>query len=152
MRVLVIVKATKNSEAGLMPSEKALADMGKYNEALIKAGIVLAGEGVHPSVRGKRVFFSSGKKTVVDGPFAEPEGLVAGFWLWHVRSMEEALEWARRCPDPRPGEESHLELRPVVEAADFGAEFTPDLRAREDRLRDHARRSDQGVGNVVSDT
>ncbi|TAJ03279.1 MAG: YciI family protein [Planctomycetota bacterium] len=135
MRVMVIVKATKNSEAGLMPSEKLLADMGKYNEELVKAGIMLAGDGLHPSKKGKRIQFKGGKRIVVDGPFAETKELIAGFWMWQVRSMEEALEWARRCPDPMPGEECELELRPVFEAADFGAEFTPELRAQEDRLR-----------------
>lgn len=135
MRVMVIVKATKNSEAGVMPSEKLLADMGKYNEELVKAGVMLAGEGLHPSSKGKRVVFSGGKKTVVDGPFAETKELIAGFWLWQVKDMDEALEWARRCPDPMPGEEGTLELRPVFEADDFGEEFTPELRAQEERLR-----------------
>jgi predicted 3-demethylubiquinone-9 3-methyltransferase (glyoxalase superfamily) len=135
MRVMVIVKATKNSEAGVMPSEKLLADMGKYNEELVKAGVMLAGEGLHPSSKGKRVVFSGGKKTVVDGPFVETKELIAGFWLWQVKDMDEALEWARRCPDPMPGEEGTLELRPVFEADDFGKEFTPELRAQEERLR-----------------
>jgi hypothetical protein len=135
MRVMVIVKATKNSEAGVMPDEKLLAAMGKYNEELVKAGVMLAGEGLHPSSKGKRVCFGGGKKTVLDGPFAETKELIAGFWLWNVKSMEEALEWARRCPDPMPGEESELEIRPVFEAEDFGAELTPELRAQEERLR-----------------
>jgi hypothetical protein len=135
MRVMVIVKATKNSEKGVMPGEKLLADMGKFNEELVKAGVMLAGEGLHPSARGKRVVFSGGKKTVVDGPFAETKELVAGFWLWQVKSMEEAVEWVRRCPDPMPGEEAVIEIRPVFEADDFGKEFTPELRAQEDRLR-----------------
>lgn len=135
MRVMVIVKATKNSEAGVMPSEKLLADMGSYNEELVKAGVMLAGEGLHPSSKGKRVVFSGGKKTVVDGPFAETKELIAGFWLWQVKDMDEALEWARRCPDPMPGEEGTLELRPVFEADDFGEELTPELRAQEERLR-----------------
>jgi len=135
MRVMVIVKATKNSEAGVMPSEKLLADMGKFNEELVKAGVMLAGEGLHPSSKGKRVVFSGGKKTIVDGPFAETKELVAGFWLWQVKSIEEALEWVRRCPDPMPGEESVIEIRPVFEADDFGKEFTPELRAQEERLR-----------------
>ncbi len=135
MRVMVIVKATKNSEAGVMPSEKLLADMGKFNEELVKAGIMLAGDGLHPSSKGKRVRFSGGKKTVIDGPFAETKELVAGFWIWQVKSMEEAVEWVRRCPDPMPGEESEIEIRPVFEAEDFGAEFTPELRAQEERLR-----------------
>jgi len=135
MKVMVIVKATKNSEAGVMPSEKLLSDMGKYNEELVKAGIMQAGEGLHPSVKGKRIRFSGGNKTVIDGPFAETKELVAGFWIWKVKSLEEAVSWARRCPDPMPGEDSELEIRPVFEAEDFGAEFTPELRAQEDRLR-----------------
>ncbi|MFP2927977.1 YciI family protein [Pyxidicoccus sp. 3LG] len=135
MRVMVIVKATKNSEAGVMPTEKDLAAMGKYNEELVKAGIMLTGDGLHPSVKGKRVQFSGSKRTVIDGPFSETKELIAGFWVWQVKSMEEAVEWARRCPDPMPGEESELELRPIFEAEDFGAEFTPELREQEDRLR-----------------
>jgi hypothetical protein len=118
-----------------MPSEKLLTDMGKYNDELVKAGIMLAGEGLHPSSKGKRVRFSGGKKTVIDGPFAETEELVAGYWMWQVRSMEEALEWVRRCPDPMPGEEPEIEIRPVFEAADFGAEYTPELREQEARQR-----------------
>ena len=113
MRVMVMVKATKNSEAGTIPSEKLLTEMGKFNEELVKAGVMLAGDGLHPSSRGKRVRFSGGKKTVIDGPFAETKELVAGYWLWQVKSLEEALEWCRRCPDPMPGEESELEIRPV---------------------------------------
>jgi hypothetical protein len=140
MRVMVIVKATKNSEAGVMPSEKLLADMGKFNEELVKAGIMLAGDGLHPSSKGKRVRFSSGKKTVIDGPFSETKELVAGFWIWQVKSIEEAVEWVRRCPDPMPGEESEIEIRPVFEAEDFGAEFTPELRAQEERLRNEIER------------
>jgi hypothetical protein len=132
---MVIVKATKNSEAGVMPSEQLLADMGKFNEELVKAGVMLAGEGLHPSSNGKRLRFSGGKKTVIDGPFAETKELIAGFWLWQVKSMEAALEWARRCPDPMPGEEAILEIRPVFEAEDFGEEFTPELRAQEHRQR-----------------
>jgi hypothetical protein len=135
MRVMVIVKATKNSEAGVMPSEKLLAEMGKFNEELVKAGVMLAGEGLHPSSKGKRIVFSGGKKRVIDGPFAETKELIAGFWLWRVKSIEEALEWVRRCPDPMPGEESVIEIRPVFEADDFGKEFTPELRAQEERLR-----------------
>ena len=135
MRVIVMVKATKSSENGEMPSEQLLTDMGKFNEELVKAGIMLAGEGLHPSRKGKRVRFAEGKKTVIDGPFSETKELVAGFWLWQVRSMEEAVEWARRCPDPMPGEESEIEIRPVFEAEDFGEEFTPELRAQEERLR-----------------
>jgi len=135
MRVMVIVKATENSEAGVMPSEQLLADMGKFNEELVKAGVMLAGDGLHPSSKGKRVRFAGGKKTVIDGPFAETKELIAGFWIWQVKSMEEAVEWVRRCPDPMPGEESEIEIRPVFEAEDFGEEFTPELRAQEERLR-----------------
>lgn len=135
MKVMVMVKATKNSEAGVMPSEKLLTDMGRYNEELVNAGIMLAGEGLHPSSKGKRIHFENGKKTTIDGPFAETKELIAGFWLWQVKSMEEAVEWARRCPDPMPGEESALEIRPVFTAEDFGAEFTPKLQEQEERLR-----------------
>ncbi len=135
MKVMVIVKATKNSEAGVMPSEQLLTEMGKYNEELVKAGIMLAGDGLHPSVKGKRIQFSGSKRTVVDGPFTETKELIAGYWIWQVRSMDEAVEWARRCPPPMPGEESELEIRPVFEAEDFGKELTPELRAQEERLR-----------------
>ena len=135
MRVMVIVKATKNSEAGVMPSEKLLAEMGKYNEQLVKAGVMLAGDGLHPSSKGKRVRFANREKTVIDGPFAETKELIAGYWVWQVKSMEEAIEWVRRCPDPMPGEESEIEIRPVFEADDFGKELTPELRAQEERLR-----------------
>src|SRR5213593_2104327 len=124
MRVMVIVKASKNSEAGVMPSEKELADMGKFNEELVKAGVMLAGEGLHPSSKGARVKFSRGKRTVVDGPFAETKELIAGYWIWQVKSKEEAIEWVKRCPDPMPGEDSEIEIRQVFEAEDFGAEFT----------------------------
>ncbi len=135
MRVMVIVKATENSEAGVMPSEKLLAEMGKFNEELVKAGVMLAGEGLHPSSKGKRVVLSGGQKRVVDGPFPQTRELIAGFWLWQVKSMEEAIEWVKRCPDPMPGEEAVIEIRPVFEADDFGKEFTPELRAQEQRLR-----------------
>ncbi|WP_426757136.1 YciI family protein [Myxococcus sp. Y35] len=135
MRVMVLVKATKNSEAGVMPSEKLFADMGKYNEELVKAGVMLDGDGLKPSSSGKRVRFSGGTTTVIDGPFTETKELVAGYWIWQVKSMEEAVAWARRCPPPMPGEESDLEIRPFFEAEDFGAEFTPELRAKEDQLR-----------------
>ena len=135
MRVMVIVKATKDSEAGVMPSQKLLEDMGKFNEQLVKAGIMLAGDGLHPSSRGKRVRFSGDKRTVVDGPFAETKELIAGFWIWQVRSIEEAVEWVRRCPSPHPGIETEIEIRPFFEAEDFGKEFTPELRAQEERLR-----------------
>jgi hypothetical protein len=119
MRVMVIVKASKNSEAGVMPSDKLLADMGAYNDQLLKAGIMLGGEGLQPSSKGKRVQLSAGKRTVLDGPFAEAKELIAGYWLWRVKSIEEALEWAARCPDPMPGEDAELEIRPVFEAEDF---------------------------------
>ena len=135
MRVMVIVKASKSSEAGVLPSEKLLADMGNFNEELVKAGIMLAGEGLHPSSKGKRVRFAGGKRTVIDGPFAETKELIAGYWIWQVKSIDEALEWVKRCPDPMPGEEAEIEIRPIFEAEDFGKEFTPELRAQEDRLR-----------------
>jgi len=134
MRVMVMVKATADSEAGAMPSEELLAAMGAFNEELVKAGVMLAGEGLHPSAKGKRVRFSGRQRTVIDGPFAEINELVAGFWLWQVKSMEEAIEWVRRCPNPMPTK-SEIEIRPVFEAEDFGAEFTPESRAQEDRLR-----------------
>jgi len=134
MRVMVMVKANKNSEAGMMPDEKLLADMQTFNEELVKAGVMLAGEGLHPSSKGKRVQFSGTKRTVVDGPFAETKELVAGFWLWQVRSMEEAVEWVKRCPNPHVGD-SEIEIRQVFDAADFGEELTPELREREAQLR-----------------
>ena len=134
MRVMVMVKATSDSEAGRMPRTELLAAMGKFNEELVKAGVMLAGEGLHPSAKGKRVRFSGSRRTVLDGPFAETRELVAGFWLWRVKSMEEAVEWVRRCPNPMDGD-SEIEIRPVFEAEDFGAELTPELRAQEDRLR-----------------
>jgi hypothetical protein len=133
MRVMVIVKASKDSEEGKMPDQKLLTDMGKFNEELAKAGVLLAGEGLHPTSKGKRVNFSGTKRTVLDGPFAETKELIAGFWLWQVRSMEEAIEWVKRCPNPHAGE-SQIEIRPVFEAEDFGAEFTPELREQEERL------------------
>jgi hypothetical protein len=132
---MVIVKATPNSEAGILPSEKLLAEMGKFNEELVKAGVMLAGEGLHPSSKGARVRFSGGKRTVVDGPFAETKELIAGYWMWQVKSKEEAIEWVKRCPDPMPGEDSEIEIRQVYEAEDFGEEFTPELRAQEERVR-----------------
>ena len=134
MRFMIIVKASKSSEAGVLPSTELMTAMGKFNEELVKAGVMLAGEGLHPSSKGARVIFSGGKKTVVDGPFAETKELIAGFWLWQVRSMDEALEWARRCPDPMPGEGSALELRPVFEPDDFGKELTPEQEALRARL------------------
>ena len=135
MRVMVMVKATKDSEAGVMPTEQLMAEMGKYNEELVKAGIMLAGEGLHPSAKGKRVRFAGAARSVSDGPFAETKELIAGFWLWQVGSIDEAVEWVKRCPNPMPGVESEIEIRPVFEADDFGAEFTPELREQEDRLR-----------------
>ena len=134
MRVMVIVKASKESESGQMPSEELLAAMGNFNEQLVKAGVMLAGEGLHPTSRGKRVRFSGNTRTVIDGPFSETKELIAGFWLWQVKSMEEAIEWVRRCPNPT-GEDGEVELRRVFEAEDFGAEFTPELREQEERLR-----------------
>jgi len=135
VRFMVLVKADKNSEAGVMPSEKLLADMGQYNEELMKAGVLLAGEGLHPSSKGARVKFSGAKRTVVDGPFPETKDLVCGFWILQVKSREEAIEWVKRCPNPMEGE-TELEIRQVFEADDFGAELTPDLRASEQRMRD----------------
>ena len=135
MRVMVMVKATHGSESGAMPDEALLAAMGQFNEALVKAGVMLAGEGLHPSSRGVRVRYSGRERSVVDGPFAETKELVCGFWLWQVRSMDEAIEWARRCPNPHP-QDCEIEIRPVFEEDDFGAEFTPGLREQERRLRD----------------
>ncbi len=134
MKVIVMVKATPSSEAGVMPSEVLLSAMGQFNEELVKAGVMLAGEGLHPSRRGKRVRFTGEKRTIIDGPFTETKELVAGFWLWQVKSIEEAVEWVKRCPNPMI-EESEIEIRPLFEAADFGAEFTPELQAREEQLR-----------------
>jgi hypothetical protein len=134
MRFMIIVKASKDSEAGIMPSEKLLADMGKFNEELANAGVLLAGEGLHPTSKGARVKFSGNKRTVVDGPFTETKDLIAGFWLWKVKSKEEAIEWVKRCPNPHNGD-SEIEIRQVFEAEDFGAEFTPELREQEARVR-----------------
>jgi hypothetical protein len=134
---MVIVKATKDSEAGVLPTEKLLAEMGKYNEELVKAGVMLAGEGLQPSSKGARVRFSGNKRTVVDGPFAETKELIAGFWLWRVKSLDEAIEWLKRCPNPFEGD-SEIEIRQVFEADDFGAEFTPELREQEERVRAQA--------------
>ena len=135
MRFMVMVKATKDSEAGVLPDEKLLTDMGKFNEELVKAGVMLAGEGLQPSSKGARVRFSGTKRTVIDGPFAETKELVAGYWLWQVKSKEEAIEWVKRCPNPFSNTESEIEIRQVFEAEDFGAELTPELRAQEERLR-----------------
>ena len=135
MRFMILVKATKNSEAGALPDEKLLAAMGKFNEELANAGVLVAGEGLQPSSKGARVRFNGDKRTVIDGPFAETKELVAGFWIWKVKSKQEAIEWVKRCPNPMPGEESEIEIRQVFEAEDFGAEFTPELREQEERLR-----------------
>lgn len=135
MKVMVIVKASKDSEAGVMPSQELLEAMGHYNEELVKAGIMLGGDGLHPSSKGKRIKFSGSNRAVVDGPFAETKELIAGYWIWQVRSMDEAVEWARRCPNPMPGTESELEIRQVFDLEDFGEVFTPELRAQEEALR-----------------
>lgn len=134
MRVMVIVKATVDSEAGVLPTRQLFEDMGRFNEELVKAGVMLAGDGLKPSSRGKRVHFSGSSRTVTDGPFAETKELVAGYWVWQVRSIEEAVEWVRRCPNPMPGA-SDIEIRPLYEAEDFGTEFAPELREQEQRLR-----------------
>ena len=135
MRFMILVKADKNSEAGVFPDEKLLTEMGKFNEELVKAGVMLAGEGLRPSSKGARVKFSGSKRTVIDGPFVETKELIAGFWLWQVKSKEEAIEWVKRCPNPFPGTESEIEIRQLFEAEDFGDEFTPELREQEERLR-----------------
>jgi hypothetical protein len=131
---MVIVKATKDSEAGVMPSQQLLTEMGQYNEELVKAGIMLAGDGLHPSSRGARVRFNGKERAVIDGPFAETKELVAGYWIWQVKSLDDAIQWVKRCPNPMPGE-SEIEIRPLFEAEDFGEEFSPELRAQEERLR-----------------
>jgi len=136
MRFMIIVKASKDSEAGVMPSEKLLAEMGKFNEELARAGVLLAGEGLQASSKGARVKFSGTKRTVTDGPFAETKELIAGFWIWQCKSKEEAIEWVKRCPNPHHGE-SEIEIRQVFEPEDFGAEFTPELREQEERVRTH---------------
>jgi hypothetical protein len=135
MRFMILIKADKNSEAGVMPSQQLLTDMGKFNEELVKAGVMLAGEGLHPSSKGARVRFSGSKRTVIDGPFAETKELIAGFWLWQVKSKEEAIEWVKRMPSPMPGTETEVEIRQVFEADDFGPALTPELREQEERLR-----------------
>ena len=135
MRFMILVKADKNSEAGTLPDEKLLTEMGNFNEELVKAGVMLAGEGLQPSSKGARVKFSGSTRTVTDGPFPETKELIAGFWLWQVKSKEEAIEWVKRCPNPFPGTESEIEIRQLFEAEDFGAEFTPELREQEERLR-----------------
>jgi hypothetical protein len=134
MRFMILIKADKHTEAGVLPDEKLLTEMGKFNEELVKAGVMLGGEGLHPSAKGARVRFSGDTRTVVDGPFAETKELIAGYWLWQVKSKAEAIEWVKRCPNPT-GAESEIEIRQVFEAEDFGAEFTPELREQEERLR-----------------
>lgn len=135
MRFMVLVKADTNSEAGVMPDQKLLEAMGNYNDELVKAGVMLAGEGLHPSSKGARVRFSGSKRTVIEGPFSETKELVAGFWIFQVKSLAEAIEWVKKCPNPMPGTDSEIEIRQVFEAEDFGAEYTPELRAQEDRQR-----------------
>jgi len=137
---MILVKATKDSEAGIMPDQKLLADMGKFNEELVKAGVMLDGEGLHPSSKGARVRFSGAKRTVIDGPFPETKELIAGYWIWRVKSKEEAIEWVKKCPNPMPNVESEIEIRQVFEAEDFGAEFTPELREQEAKVRAEAER------------
>ena len=144
MRCIVLVKATQDSEAGTMPTQEMFEAMGKYNEELIQAGIMLAGEGLHPSAKGKRVRFSGTERTVIDGPFAETKELVAGFWMWQVKSMDEAVEWLKRCPNPMPGD-SEIEIRPIYELEDFGAELTPELREQEMRQRAQAEQLSKGA-------
>jgi len=140
MRVMVMIKATANSEAGVMPDTALLAAMGEYNRALVEAGVMVGGDGLHPSSRGKRLRLGGGRALVVDGPFVETKELIAGFWIWQVKSMDEALEWARRCPDPMPGEQTELELRPIFEPDDFGEAFTPERRAEEAQLAEEIAR------------
>jgi hypothetical protein len=135
MRFMVIVKATKDSEAGTMPSEQLLAEMGKYNEELAKAGVMMAGEGLQPSSKGARVRFSGDKRIVIDGPFPETKELIAGYWIFNVKSRQEAIDWVKRCPNPMPGHDAEIEIRQIFENEDFGAEFTPELRAQEERIR-----------------
>jgi len=140
MRFMVMVKASPNSEAGVMPGPEMFEAMGKYNEALVKAGIMKAGEGLHPSSKGARVRFSGANRTVIDGPFAETKELVAGYWLWECKSLKEAIEWVKKCPNPMPGEDSDIEIRQIFEAEDFGEAYTPEERAREEKLRQHIAR------------
>jgi hypothetical protein len=136
MRFMILVKATRSSEAGDLPSGELLAEMGKYNEELVKAGVMLAGEGLQPSSKGARVRFAGEKRTVIDGPFSETKGLVAGFWIWKCASLQEAIEWVKRCPNPMPGDESEIEIRQIFEAEDFGENLAPELREQEERLRE----------------
>lgn len=135
MRVMVIIKATKNSEAGAPPTEQLASDMTKFNEALVQAGILLGGDGLKPTSKAKRVRFTGDKRLVIDGPFAETKEVIAGYWIWQVKSMEEAIEWVRRCPDPMPGEDTEIDIRPLYEIEDFGDAFPPDLREREEQMR-----------------
>ncbi|WP_223596304.1 YciI family protein [Pseudomonas sp. A-R-19] len=141
MRFMIIIKASADSEAGVMPSQELLTAMGNYNEELVKAGVMLAGEGLHPSSKGARVRFSGPQRSVIDGPFIETKELIAGFWLWKVKSREEAIEWVKRCPNPMPGTEAEIEIRQVFEAEDFGAEFTPELREQEERVWEQAKKN-----------
>jgi hypothetical protein len=145
MRFMVMVKATRDSEAGVLPDQKLLADMGKYNEELVKAGVMLAGEGLQPSSKGARVKFSGSKRTVIDGPFSETKELVAGFWLFQTKSLAEAIEWVKRCPNPMPNEDSEIEIRQIFESDDFGAEFTPELREQEERIARKAAANAKGT-------
>ena len=140
MRFMIIIKASQDSEAGIMPSTELLTAMGNYNEELVKAGIMLEGEGLQPSSKGARVRFSGDKRTVIDGPFAETKELIAGYWIWQVKSKQEAIDWVKRCPNPMPGTEAEIEIRQVFEAEDFGAEFTPELREQEERIRAGAKK------------
>ncbi|MDR6915640.1 hypothetical protein J2X66_002508 [Pseudomonas sp. 3296] len=140
MRFMIIIKASQDSEAGVMPTEELLTAMGNYNEELVKAGIMIEGEGLHPSSKGARVRFSGGKRTVIDGPFAETKELIAGYWIWQVKSKQEAIDWVKRCPNPMPGTDAEIEIRQVFEAEDFGAEFTPELREQEERIRAEAKK------------
>ena len=144
MRFMVMVRATKDSEAGVMPDEKLLADMGRFNEELVKAGVMLAGEGLHPSSKGARVRFSGSRRTVIDGPFAETKELIAGYWMWQCKSLDEAIEWVKRAPNPFTDQDSEIEIRQVFEADDFGAEFTPELREQEERVRAEAAKLAKG--------
>ena len=149
MRVMVLVKATTDSEAGVMPSAEQLEAMGRYNEELVEAGVMLSGDGLHPTSRGVRVAFDGPERTVVDGPFAATGELVAGFWLWEVRDMDEAIDWVKRCPNPMPGP-SEIEIRPVFEAEDFGEAMTPELAEQEERMRDRLAEGAQGIERVAS--
>jgi hypothetical protein len=137
---MIIIKASQDSEAGVMPTEELLTAMGNYNEELVKAGIMLEGEGLHPSSKGARVRFSGEKRTVIDGPFAETKELIAGYWIWQVKSKQEAIDWVKRCPNPMPGTDAEIEIRQIFEAEDFGAEFTPELREQEERIRAEAKK------------